>query len=546
MKGRPNTNGNAHGNGIALTESDRTWSALRTNLKQELLAPVAGLLRYSEMLLEEAEERGYELILDDLRTVQVSCRTVQEVAERILDASQAPLDEKQARHDLYNTLNPIVQYCEMLLEDAQTRVFLEGFVPDLREMLGLANHLLRQIGDLFTFALPEGAVKLNALGEVAGLPPCLPAKSASVAEKGLVLVVDDNEINRAVLCRQLEREGHQAAGAANGRIALQMIRERAFDLVLLDILMPELGGFETLLQLKADERLCSVPVIMISALDEIDSAARCIQHGAEDYLTKPCNTILLRARIGACLEKKRLRNREVQHLEAIRQGKARVDELLQVILPRQVMPELIGTGTVRPRRVENVAVLFADLVGFTRYCGRHAPEQVVDRLQALVEAWEEIAERHHILKIKTIGDALMAACGLLEEAPDDPVFCTVRFGLEMIEATRRVAPDWSVRVGIHVGPVVAGVVGRRQYLFDLWGDTVNTASRMESNSRANTINLSPEAWARIASMAHGLPNRAEVKGIGWTDMVLLDSFGPQDAGTQAVVLARRREEAESK
>lgn len=531
MKGRPN------GNDAGATERDRAWSALRANLKQELLAPVAGLLQYGDMLLAEAEERGYDLLLDDLRTIRTLCRDVQEMAERILDCSQLLPDEKQARHDLINPLNPIIQCCEMLLEDARERVFLDGFVPDLCEMLRLARCLMRQIDDLFTFTHPHNGSGILLSETIPGLPPCLPAKVAPPAETGLVLVVDDNDINRGVLCRQLEREGHQTAAAANGRIALEMLRQRPFDLVLLDILMPELGGFDTLLRLKTDDRLRAIPVIMITALDEIDSAARCIEHGAEDYLTKPCNSVLLRARIGACLEKKRLRDREVQHLEDIRRGKKRVDELLQVILPRQVVPELIGSGTVRPRRVENVAVLFADLVGFTSYCGRHTPEQVVEGLQKLIETWEEIALRHQVLKIKTIGDAFMAACGLLEKPPQDPVCCMVKFGMEMIESTRRVTPDWSVRVGIHVGPVVAGVVGRRQYLFDLWGDTVNTASRMESNGRPNCINLSPEAWTRIASTACGVPNRAEVKGIGWTEMMILDCLNSQGAGPPTLTTA---------
>lgn len=522
MKGRPKDNGAVGG------EADRAWSARRANLKQELLAPVAGLLQYSEMLVAEAEERGYDILLDDLRIIRASCARVQEVADRILDAAQPPSDEKAARHDLINPLNPIIQYCEILLEDAKERVFLDGFVPDLREMLRLARYLLREINDLFTFARPDSAAFSGEQKEVAGLPPSLSAKAAPPAEKGLLLVVDDNEINRGVLCRQLQREGHETAAAANGRAALEMLRQRAFDLVLLDILMPELGGFETLRHIKADDKLRPLPVIMISALDEIDSAAQCIEHGAEEYLTKPCNTILLRSRIGACLEKKRLRDREIRHLEEIRRGKERVDELLRVILPPQVVPELISTGTVRPRRVENVAVLFADLVGFTRYCGRHSPEEVVDGLQGLVRMWEELARKHHIQKIKTIGDALMAACGLLEHPPDDPVRCAVRFGRDMIAATRRLTPDWSVRVGIHVGPVVAGVVGCRQYLFDLWGDTVNIAARMESHGRPNAINLSPQAWKRVAAEARGVPNPGEVKGLDWTEMMILDGLTSEE------------------
>src|SRR5262249_40786346 len=156
-----------------------------------------------------------------------------------------------------------------------------------------------------------------------------------------------------------------------------------------------------------------LPVIMISALDEVDSVVRCIQMGAEDYLPRPFNPVLLRARIGACLEKKRLRDREALHLALIEREQHRCDELLHVILPGEIVKELKSTNVVRPRRYENVAVLFADIVGFTPYCDCHGPEEVVPHLQRLVECCEDSALRHGVQKIKTIGDAFMAASGLL-------------------------------------------------------------------------------------------------------------------------------------
>src|SRR5262249_9002528 len=127
---------------------------------------------------------------------------------------------------------------------------------------------------------------------------------------GHVLVVDDQPFNRDMLARELHRQKRYFALARNGREALDLLRAGAFDLVLLDILMPELDGFETLRLLKADDRLKHTPVIMISALDELDAVVRCIEMGAEDYLPKPFNAVLLRARVGACLEKKRLRDQE--------------------------------------------------------------------------------------------------------------------------------------------------------------------------------------------------------------------------------------------
>src|SRR5262249_5605340 len=152
-------------------------------------------------------------------------------------------------------------------------------------------------------------------------------------------------------------------------------------------------------------------------------------------------------------------------------------ELLHVILPDQVVKELKATNGVRPRRYDEVAVLFADIFGFTPYCERHCPEEGVSPLQRLVEAREDSGLRHQVQKIKTSGDAFMAASGLLHRV-ENPVLNCVRCGLEMIAAAQALPTDWNLRVGVHVGQVVAGVIGHRQYLFDLWGDTVNTAARL--------------------------------------------------------------------
>ncbi|MCH7989256.1 MAG: response regulator [Planctomycetes bacterium] len=350
------------------------------------------------------------------------------------------------------------------------------------------------------------------------------ARGREPAVTGNVLVVDDNETNCEILRRRLEREDHRVSVASNGAQALEMISRENFDLVLLDIVMPEMDGFEVLLRMKRDERLREIPVIMISALDEVDVAVRCIEAGAEDYLSKPFNPVLLHARIGACLEKKQFHEREVEHLRQIEQQKRRADELLHVILPAEIVAELKSTNSVVPRRYENVAVLFADLVDFTSYCDRNPAEEVVARLQKLVIEWENAAVRRRVEKIKTIGDAFMAAGGLLKPC-ENPVLNCVRCGLDMIEATARLTTDWTLRIGIHCGPVVAGVLGRRQYLFDLWGDTVNTAARVESHGIPGAITLSPQAWQQIQPFSAGTSLGAvSVKGKGVLELMRFDQF----------------------
>jgi CheY-like chemotaxis protein len=229
-----------------------------------------------------------------------------------------------------------------------------------------------------------------------------------------ILVADDNEDNRYTLTQRLEREGYRnLASAANGREALDCLAARPSDLVLLDIMMPGLDGIEVLARMKASVQLRHIPVVMISAATDLDWVVRCIELGAEDYLPKPFNRVLLRARIGACLERKRLHDREMLHLAEIEAQRRRADELLHAILPAPAVRELKVSRLVAPRRHDDVVVLFADVVGFTAFCESRAPEEVVANLDLLVQAFEDLTTRHGLEKIKTIGDALLATAGLL-------------------------------------------------------------------------------------------------------------------------------------
>jgi class 3 adenylate cyclase len=490
--------------------------------RHEFLAPASALLELSEMLCEDARDLGHPGFLADQEKLCGSARELIANVDEVLDlADGAPAERfaSRVRHDLRTPLTHVIGLCELWLEDAD-ELFVERFQPDLRKALSLARRLLASLDTLLDFARTCRAAEPAETAVVAQTPSGVRSECT-----GTLLVVDDNEVNRDVLLRRLVRDGHTALAAADGRQALELLAARPFDLVLLDLVMPGLGGAEVLRRLKADGRLRHVPVLMISALSDQDSAAHCIEMGAEDYLSRPINPVLLRARISACLEKKRLRDREALHLQHIEQERRRADELLHVILPAVAVRELKATNTVRPRRYEGVAVLFADLVGFTPYCEANSPETVVCQLQALVERWEESAVRHGVQKIKTIGDAFMAAAGLLEAPPEDPVLCCLRCGQEMIAAAAALPTGWQVRVGIDVGPVVAGVLGHRQYLFDLYGDTINTAARMESHGVPGAVTLSARAWARVADRCRGVScGPVSVKGKGNLEMFRCDGF----------------------
>lgn len=300
----------------------------------------------------------------------------------------------------------------------------------------------------------------------------------------------------------MKLEGHQVVEAEDGESALEKLSEGGFDVVLLDIMMPTMDGYEVLCRIRETPEFELLPVIMISGVDDMDSVVRCIELGADDYLLKPARAALLRARVRACVERKLARDQERAYLKRIESEQQRADELLSAIFPGSLVDELKDTQTIRPRRHENVAVMFCDVVDFTPYCEQHRPEAVVKALQEMVHAFEVIAERHGLEKIKTIGDAFMATGNLLHDL-ENPVLNCVRAGQEMIAASRAQPAGWSVRVGVHIGPVVAGVVGHRQYLFDVWGDTVNTAARIESQGVADAVALSSDAWEKVRDVCVG-------------------------------------------
>jgi two-component system, sensor histidine kinase and response regulator len=230
----------------------------------------------------------------------------------------------QLLHDLRSPLNQIIGYAELLAEEAEGPR-AEGFVADLQKIRGAGQRILTVIEQNFT-TLKEKNVAVAIDDEE--LPQETPdVRQLHAVAPGIVLVVDDDATNREVLSRRLTRQGHAVNTAASGEDALRLLQEHPFDLVLLDIMMPDMDGYEVLGRLKADQRLRHIPVIMISALNEVQSVVRCIEAGAEDYLAKPFNPTLLKARIGACLEKKRGQDRETVLFEQLQKNYKRLQEL---------------------------------------------------------------------------------------------------------------------------------------------------------------------------------------------------------------------------
>ncbi len=487
---------------------ERQRRARLANIRQELLAPVNAIAGYAAILKEEALRLDRQEMAQDVERIVVAAEALGDLVERLLDigrAAPSPSGEgaadlqEQLRHDLRNPLNAIKGYGEMLLEDIED---LGGapLRPDLERLLSEAAQLLASLDGIVNFSRFEqeeaGADLASAMAAslVRTIGP-LQAESARARELGRILIVDDNASNRDLLVRRLAREGHSTLASASGREALHILEQEGVDLILLDLMMPDMNGLEVLERLKADATLREVPVIMISGLQEVDSVIRCIEAGAEDYLTKPFDPVLLRARINACLERKRWHDRERQYLARLEAETARAEALLHNILPAQIVTRLNGGELLIADRSEEVTILFCDLVGFTHLASRMAPARLVDNLNRIFSAFDALSRDLGVEKIKTVGDAYMAAAGL-PEPRSDHAEAAAELALGMLETLERLNRGWEVpfrvRIGLHSGPVVAGIIGTHRFIYDVWGDTVNVASRLEAHGLPGRVHVSEQ------------------------------------------------------
>ncbi|MFQ6039677.1 MAG: adenylate/guanylate cyclase domain-containing protein [Candidatus Poribacteria bacterium] len=303
---------------------------------------------------------------------------------------------------------------------------------------------------------------------------------------GSVLIVDDQDYVRDLFAIQLRRGGHTVFDAANGRQALELMREHEFDLILLDIMMPEMDGYQVLKHLKADPSLRQIPVVVISGVEDFDSIVRCVELGADDYLFKPPRWVLLQARINACLEKKRLRDQS--------------ERLLLNILPKAIAERLKQGEHKIADSFPAVTVLFADIIDFTRLSSRLSPIELVDLLNDIFSAFDRLAEKHGLEKIKTSGDDYMVAGGLPTPRKDHAE-AVAEMALDMQEEIARFKAEngepLRMRMGINTGPVIAGVIGEKKFIYDLWGDTVNTAKRMESEGIEGCIQVTTATYEHL-------------------------------------------------
>ena len=496
--------------GLEIAEPVISKEAL-SSLRVRIRAPLHQIISYCEIMTEDPAIGTNQAVVASLASIIDTCQAILPLTyQRYFDHENLDGSVENWR-DLLLEQGAKVLFFSQELQEQASEGQLSSLAGDIKKLSAAVKNFDEVLNGITTDALrrppsPELVTSpSNSVSHTAATPK--PDTRARKLRSGLILVVDDNEGNRDVLSRRLIRDGCEVMLAETGRQALRMLRRFDFDLVLLDSMMPEMDGYEVLTALKEDPRLRRLPVIMVTAVDEIESVVRCIELGADDYLLKPFNPTLLRARINALLERKQLLDQERERALELERALADVETqrrkseaLLLNILPGSVAEELHTQGSVQPMYFEDVTIVFADFVGFTLSVEQLPAEELVALLHEYFTAFDNIIERYSLEKLKTIGDCYMFSGGLPERNPAHPVNAILA-ALEMIEITREKAVsgpvDWQLRIGVHTGPVVAGVVGIHKFAFDIWGDSVNLSSRMESSGAPGRVNMSFNTFSRV-------------------------------------------------
>jgi class 3 adenylate cyclase len=298
-----------------------------------------------------------------------------------------------------------------------------------------------------------------------------------IQSAGCILVVDDNKVNRLMLTKGLEQQGYTTGTAENGKMALDSLRTGQFDLMLLDIEMPEMNGFQVLDAVRNDPKLRHIPIIMISAMDEQDSVVHCIEMGAEDYLTKPPNPVLLRARVSASLEKKRLRDEQRR--------------LFRTFTTQEVAEELLDKGFSLGGNHIVGSAMFADIRGFTTISESQDPAETIELLNSYYAIMFDAIQKFGGNVNQIQGDGILAIFGAPAPQPNHAEQA-VRAGIEMLarlnafnqERAAQAKKPIKIGIGIASGQMVAGYAGtQNRATYTCIGDTVNLAARIEAHTK---------------------------------------------------------------
>ncbi len=500
--------------------SEQTWHA---HLRHELRTPLNHIIGYSEMLLEDIGEADLPAFGAGLRRVHASAKLVQARISLHLgsmwDEAVEP-DLSALSRELASPLDEVIADVEALAQHPAP-AGLPQLPHDLACIASAAAALRTLIATDLRVGLAPAGPEPDATSVMAEAP---------AVEAGVILVVDDDSNNREILGRWLARDGHRVIAAAGGREALATVRQEPVDLILLDMMMPDMNGLEVLAALNAEPGLQRPPVLMISAYDETHSVVRCIEAGAEDYLPKPFDRVLMRARVGACLERKRLRDREAEHLRELAEWnhalEDRVAEQVALVerlgrLKRFFSPQLaeliVAGGAEDPLKTHRreITVCFLDLRGFTAFASTVEPEEVMAVLRAYHAEMGRLVLEHEGTLERFTGDGMMVFFNDPVPVPN-PGERVVRMAVAMRERVATLVQHWrklgyelGLGIGIAEGYATIGAIGfEGRWDYGAIGSVTNLAARLCGEANAGQILMSKKVFALTEELVEAEPMAA--------------------------------------
>ena len=468
------------------------WRRQLSELRHDLRNPLSEILGFAEMLLEEAREKKLDSLIPGLETIRHSANRILADVNHALNPDTLRLSPEVLK-SLKETIQQLAQQilaASENLSDQCDELAQASFADDILRISTSA----RKLRDFGPAAL-EKLIGLGTNGATAASTESSPLLADPLAAPGVlensgatgsILVVDDQEANRALLARRLRKQGYTVSLAENGRHALERLRARKFDLVLLDILMPEMDGVEVLRQVKADPELAHIPVLMLSALDELDAVVHCISLGAEDYLPKPFPAPILNARVQASLANKRMSDQ--------------LRKYTSWLFGRTLFSNAVGApGSLDLSRHERT-ILFADIRGFTHWSERRPPEEAVALLNRYFEMAERIWTSSSVIKTEYTGDEIMGVFPMAGEAVRIAQTMRTELGALLGEV------GLGIGIGLHTGPVIEGLMGGVEVkAYRFVGDTVNTAKRICSEAQPGQVLLSDSTFQQATAVAVASP-----------------------------------------
>ncbi len=309
-----------------------------------------------------------------------------------------------------------------------------------------------------------------------------------------ILVVENNQFNIELLLSILIQHDYRLAAATTGKKALRICEEITPDLILMDVQMPDMDGFETAKKLLKNEKTRHIPILFTSTFSDSKNILRCFESGGVDYISKPFKKNELLARINTHLSLKNLR-------EQLETDRDHLTAILQNMLPAEVIRSLKNGSFPNPRFVEKAAVLFTDFKNFSDLTHKVGSNESVRHLNQLYFVFDKIVAEFGLERIKTIGDAYFSVGGI-NTTPDNLYLSPVLAGLKMQEFVRyyntlQTNIRWELRIGVTIGPVTSGVIGYQKIAYDVWGDTVNFAQRLESRADPGQVAVPEHVYQKI-------------------------------------------------